>query len=100
MSVHVKMETYCTVIYSSIITEECTSHLLFYWNVRTIDATVKHCRFSFTLKLASLRVRLWFTTWSVIVALISFETTALGLPLLCHPHILPAALLSPPTCPP
>ena len=46
---------YCTVISSSIIIEECTAHLLFYWKSRTIDATVEHCRFGCTLKPASQR---------------------------------------------
>lgn len=46
------------------------------------------CKFGCTFKP-------WLNTWSVIVALISSEITALGLPLLL---LFPDTLLSPPTC--
>lgn len=70
-------------------------YLLFCWKILIIDATVQRCKFGCTLKSASLKESPWFTTWSITVALISSETTALGLPLL-PPLPLLATLLSQP----
>lgn len=76
-----------------------TSYLLVCRKTLTIDATVERCRFGCTLWPASLIERPWFTTWSITVALISSETTALDLPLILLPpriripHPLPATLL-------
>lgn len=92
-----------------------TQKLIYFWNVQmplqntsyllvcrktlTIDATVERCRFGCTLWPASLIEWPWFTTWSITVALISSETTALDLPLILLPpriripRPLPATLL-------
>ena len=73
------------------------TYLLSLRNVRTIDATVWRLRFGWTLRPASLMERPWLTTWSMMVALISFEHLILTRPLTGAPLPLPRPLPCP--CP-